>query len=125
MMRVLLAPIVYMLAIWVLSSIPGGSLDIKGMDWLTAPTTQNLLHIPLYGGLAYVWVVSLLRLNHTRPLVLAAVLTIAYGIVDEYHQSFVPGRYASVADVALNCVGAGLVLWWGYWRQERWTTLAP
>lgn len=37
----------------------------------------------------------------------ATILATAYGITDEYHQSFVPGRTADPADVAKDFVGGG------------------
>lgn len=40
-------------------------------------------------------------------LILPAVLIAAvYGISDEYHQSFIPGRMASVSDIVADGVGA-------------------
>jgi len=33
-----------------------------------------------------------------------------YGITDEFHQTFVPGRQASVSDVFINAVGIALAL---------------
>ncbi len=50
------------------------------------------------------------------PLVLSAL----YAASDEFHQSFVPTRTASVDDVLLDTAGAAaglLVVWiWHYWR---------
>lgn len=37
---------------------------------------------------------------------LSTVITVSYGISDEYHQSFVPGREASVRDVLADGAGA-------------------
>jgi VanZ family protein len=36
------------------------------------------------------------------------LLATAYGVSDEYHQSFVPGRDASVRDVGSDFAGAAL-----------------
>jgi hypothetical protein len=115
-LRCLFSPLMYMSLIWVLSSIPGGSVHVSGAEWLTDPTIQNFLHIPLFGGLAYVWLKSLLKLQTSTPLLLAAAIAVAYGIIDEWHQSFVPGRYASAVDVALDSVGIALALGWKQWR---------
>ena len=43
---------------------------------------------------------------------LAALLSIGYAALDEYHQSFTPSRTASVIDVAIDACGAvfGLML---------------
>lgn len=50
-------------------------------------------------------------------MALAVVLTAAYGLTDEFHQSFVPGRTAEARDLAADAVGgaagAGLVWGWG------------
>ena len=37
--------------------------------------------------------------------IFAIVVGILYGITDEYHQSFVPGRVSSTADIFANGVG--------------------
>ena len=40
-------------------------------------------------------------------LILAAVLIAAvYGVSDEFHQSFIPGRNASVSDIVADTIGA-------------------
>ena len=39
-------------------------------------------------------------------IILALIITIVYGIFDEFHQSFVPGRCASLTDITLNTFGA-------------------
>lgn len=42
---------------------------------------------------------------------LAVVFSVAYGVTDEYHQSFVPGRDATAWDVAKDTVGAIVGAW--------------
>ena len=34
-----------------------------------------------------------------------------FGILDEGHQLYVPGRYASLTDIALNSLGAAFAVW--------------
>jgi VanZ family protein len=41
-------------------------------------------------------------------VVVAALLTVAYGATDEWHQSFVPGRQSDVADLYADAMGAAL-----------------
>jgi VanZ family protein len=36
------------------------------------------------------------------------VITIAFAISDEYHQTFVPGRDGNIRDVLIDSAGAGL-----------------
>jgi VanZ family protein len=46
-------------------------------------------------------------------IVSAVVGAALYGVTDEFHQSFVPGRDASVFDLIVNTIGAtvAVVLW--------------
>jgi VanZ family protein len=39
-----------------------------------------------------------------------AALLVAVGAADEWHQAYLPGREASVADLAADCVGIALGL---------------
>jgi VanZ family protein len=58
---------------------------------------------------------------------LAAIGIVAgYASIDEFHQSFVPGRTPAIADVLLDTTGgiaaqvlAGLVLMWGHVREQQ------
>jgi VanZ family protein len=62
----------------------------------------------------------------TAGIALAGVaLTTAYGITDEIHQMFVPGRFADVNDLAADAIGgvlgAGLCWLWGIIARARRT----
>lgn len=46
--------------------------------------------------------------NYRRLLLLCFVLASLYGVLDEFHQSFVPGRDCSVGDLVADTLGAGL-----------------
>ena len=46
-------------------------------------------------------------------------VTLLYALVDEYHQSFVPGRHATLIDVAVDVAGMLLALGILTWRQTR------
>ena len=41
-----------------------------------------------------------------KRLLLAVAAVIIYGVLDEYHQSFVPGRTVDVVDASVDAVGA-------------------
>lgn len=111
----LLLPLVYMAAIFALSSIPDTAAPETGLEralqWVS-PGAQNLLHIPLFGGLAWCWHWGLQSwVKQERWRVGAALaLTLAYSVLDEIHQLGVPGRFGSLTDVALNAAGAVLAL---------------
>lgn len=52
--------------------------------------------------------------NHLKLAILALFLAIAYALSDEWHQSFVPGRSATLSDVMVDASGSliGLLLIW-------------
>ena len=65
------------------------------------------------------------RLSLTGVMGVWAIASL-YGVSDEFHQSFVPGRQASVGDVAADAVGAGLVLMIVYLVMKgRWRSVDP
>ena len=50
---------------------------------------------------------------------IAALWSFLYALVDEWHQSFVPGRHGAVSDVVIDAVGIVLIsgaLW--YWQKK-------
>jgi hypothetical protein len=73
---------------------------------------QNLLHIPAYGLLAFFWRWSLDRYMAARAAIYVAfILTVGFGVYQEWHQSLILGRYASLLDVLFDAIGAGIGLW--------------
>jgi VanZ family protein len=48
------------------------------------------------------------------------LLAAAFAASDEFHQSFVPTRTASLHDVMIDCIGAlvGLAMCWLFWRRQ-------
>jgi VanZ family protein len=111
--------------IFLLSSIPGRSeagSDAWNPFLLISPTVQNLFHVPVYTGLAWLWCQTFNQTNMSRSMtnVLAILLTIGYGVLDEWHQYYVPGRYASLSDLLFDAVGAivGVILY-RVWRRRR------
>ncbi len=64
----------------------------------------NAAHAPIYGLLA------LLAARASGSPAVGLAIAVLYGITDEWHQSFVPGRASSVFDVATDVVGATVAL---------------
>lgn len=64
-------------------------------------------HMVVYAVLTWLWWRALSPSRQIAwPLLAAAfALTVLYGISDEIHQSFVPGRHARVADVLFDSAG--------------------
>lgn len=114
----LLWPFAYMTGIYILSSIPGtanpAAQGVAAFVLWAPPYLQDLLHIPLYGGLAFLWQRALRSwvARASGAVGLAAGLSAAHAVYDEYHQLSVPGRYFSGTDLLFDAAGicAGLVL---------------
>jgi len=53
--------------------------------------------------------------KHLKLLLLAWTIAAVYGVLDEIHQFFVPGREMALLDMGINAVGAflgvGVVVW--------------
>ncbi len=98
----------WMALIWALSSRPPTDLS-KGSP--TGAWISNLAHGPEYAGLA-LWLALAARRGGTAvaPTARLAFWIVAFcvvhGVVDELHQSTVPGRDASVFDVLTDLCGA-------------------
>lgn len=117
-------PFFIMAALYWLSSIPGTPTAedpaIYGLFYWVSPTLQNTLHVPTYAVLAAAWHWALrawMRAPYARSLGACAFASV-YGVLDEWHQSFVPGRYASLTDVMLDVVGALLGVWLIVWANR-------
>jgi VanZ family protein len=88
--------------IWGSSSTPGDGTSWLTWAWLDLPFLDKVAHALLFGVLA-----ALLR--YAGASAPAAVLTaVAWGVIDEVHQAFVPGRSPELADLAADAVGATL-----------------
>ncbi len=90
---------------WILSSRSTVPMpDFKDSD--------KVVHVICFAALAFCWTLwfsaeSWWR-HPVRNILIAVAIVSAYGIIDEYHQSFVPGRDASVFDWAADTIGAAI-----------------
>ena len=79
------------------------------------PGTDKIIHVFMYAvlGFGLVWALRATRLKFHRSMVMwtAAVAALLYGISDEIHQGFVPGREPSVYDVIADGVGSFIGAW--------------
>ena len=97
--------------IFILSSIPNPP-GAQGSEWRSI-----VGHLVEYFVLAFLLakVLELWRPGFGWPVIAlwAWLFAVAYGITDEYHQSFVPRRQSSVFDVLVDAVGAlgGISAW--------------
>lgn len=115
-----LPPIAYMVAIFSVSAMTNPTFQGETPDYV--------LHALEYFLLALLWIRLLLahRLPENNKAVwlrlclLGAGIAICYGICDEFHQYFVPGRHCSLHDVAADAFGALVACgagWLDFWLK--------
>ena len=102
-----LAAVAWAALIYILSSIPAGDGRIDLPD---IPGVDKVAHVVTFGVLAALLAQALKATGDTLSLVLAVVLTSAYGVTDEWHQRFTPGRDPSVLDWVADTLGALLAV---------------
>ena len=127
--RYWLPPLAWMALIWIVSSDIGSADHSVGpfawiigavVPWAT-PAQVELAHMAArkighmveYAVLAALWFRTLYadrRLAGTQSALTALAISVAWAIVDEIHQSFVPSRTGSSLDVILDSTGATLIL---------------
>ncbi len=102
------ATIAYALLIFLLSSFSGDKTE----KLYLFKHSDKIIHLFEYAILCFLVSKTLsftLKESVKRYAGLAAiVITLLYAISDEFHQSFVPGRYAEVYDVFADGMGAVL-----------------
>ena len=65
-----------------------------------------IYHFTAFSYLTLFLVISLTKGKPNKSLIIIGILiAIIYGILDEFHQSFVPGRFASNKDILVNSFG--------------------
>lgn len=88
------------------SSIPGRDVP------LLFPFQDVLFHAVVYAIMAYLFARALknsyLEFSLLKIICLTIVFGIGYGLSDEFHQMFVPGRYASGFDLFIDGIGSFL-----------------
>ena len=89
------------IAMFYISSLTFGGVGEKGGTNLIA----ILYHILAYFFLALFFGFTLIKGKYKSFFIIVILFSIFYGITDEIHQYFVPGRSASVSDVGLDSIG--------------------
>ncbi len=93
----------YMVLIFFLSSYQGG--DLPGLP----KNFDKVVHAGVYMPLAFLFYRSLRKSGIRKYVFVAAFLFASlYGITDEIHQIFVPGRDAAIGDALADSTGAFL-----------------
>jgi VanZ family protein len=101
--------------IFYLSSLP---IQVPG----GIPNLDKVVHFVLYFGLGMSYFNVATRggtRTAARACWIAFLLVVAYGIGDEWHQAYVPGRSADWQDVAADAVGAAGAVGLGWRLRSR------
>lgn len=103
-----LPALVWMLAIFVMSAQHGVPSTLGFSSEMLAVAG----HLVSYGLLALLLLLALpdQPIGTRRRYLLAVLLATLYGLSDELHQSFVPGRSATLFDVGIDALGATLAV---------------
>lgn len=117
--------VIVMAALFALSSVPdrGPESDALTQKLMQSPQWHNFAHVPAYAVLTWLWWRALVKALWTgRAAVVGAVaFAFGYGLFDELHQYFVPGRFLSATDAVLNGVGCLVTVAWILVRQRSAT----
>jgi VanZ family protein len=109
--------IIVMGIIFFLSHQQGDTIDLSGL-----PGIDKVAHFLIYSTLAATVIIAhkpALRSGASLRVSFNTLLVcLLYGLSDEFHQSFVPGRYVSAGDIAADMIGALLMC--GLWLFIRW-----
>lgn len=118
----------------ILSGSQTGSFVLRPLRYLfphASPETLGLLHLLIrkaghlteYAILAWLAARAFRRSTHDflrqRWFWWALAFVVAYALSDEFHQSFVPSRGASIWDSLIDSVGGLLALLWVAWRARK------
>ena len=99
--------VAYMLLIWALSSMSHVMISFERV-----PFQDKGVHFMEYGMLAILLAHALRGTAPSRQLLWVFAISIActtlWGLIDEIHQAFVPGRVADVRDLMADALGAFL-----------------
>lgn len=105
-------PLLYMIFIWVLSSMPANAVvELPSSKW--DGWIKESLHLVEFGLLYVLLVLALLTFTSLTPKLnlLCIVIASLYGLLDEVHQSFVPARSATLIDLVKDVIGVLAAAW--------------
>ncbi len=124
-----LPPVVWMVVMFTVSTDTGSGehtsrILLPLLHWLLPWATADALdmihvllrktgHVTEYAILAALWYRAFRRGRRATPAAcawLALAISVGWAALDEWHQSFVPARTASVADVVLDGASAAVAL---------------
>lgn len=113
-------PVFWMGLIFFLSNKPYDYYPLEATN-----TQQILAHIFLYAVLSFLTIFAIMSWDKNwqiKNIILFSIFfSILYGISDEYHQGFVPGRFVSYGDLIFDALGAimGVLVFYYYLKITK------
>ena len=96
-------PLLLMGVIFFLSAQPDLNSGLGTWDTIL----RKLAHMAVFGLLWFLWWRAL---GYDRDRRIAVLITIAYAVTDELHQTTVDGRHGSPVDVLIDSAGVALAI---------------
>lgn len=112
--------ILWMIIIFWSSAIAGGSLKSDGITDQQYNIVSSITHVVLYVVLTWLLVRAFLnsRVKIKKALALAFLISIIFGLIDELHQYWTPGREVHFSDWLLDIVGAFIIISVYIWQHK-------
>ena len=109
LIAIFLAGLIYYISDTPSSGFPSG-LGIK----------TKIYHLGVYFLLTFFILLTIVRgkINNKYLIIIALLVSVAYGISDEIHQFFVPGRHSTFRDVFIDTTGVLLATVFYYALRE-------
>jgi VanZ family protein len=98
--------------IFIISSFPGKKLPPL------FPFSDKIFHLLEYALLGFLLRKAINLSDFRYPAVLAIIIGILYGITDEIHQYFVPGRECDIFDLTFDAFGCILAQWKIFYKRR-------
>ena len=93
---------------------------MEAIDWGPLDKIFHLVEYTVLGVLlARAFSYSLRRILPTFVWIIAFAIAVLFGVSDEWHQSFVLGRHATVSDLIFDIIGSALGVGFVYFRTKR------
>ncbi len=122
-LRYWVPPVLYMALIFAVSSMEQPPLPTPKFEWLSIDKLYHFIEFCILSVLLTIALVNVPPkwLPYNWIWITAALISILYGASDEWHQTFVPGRFATFSDFFSDAIGAivGVLGVYLYYRKQN------
>jgi hypothetical protein len=83
------------------------SIESKNIPGISFPLRSVIYHFAIFAFFCFFLLIGLVKgKNNNKQLIfIGVIIAILYGISDEIHQLFVPGRCCSIDDILVDSIG--------------------